>query len=273
MSTHKRKFDTAAAAAEAEAEAEAEEEQQQQQQPPLPHRTINRSMQQQQPLYERLARCPIDKLYTFFLHTQPTITLPDFNINQLVPLFEMPLFETTLLYWAVRGNDVERVALLLMNGADPLALAMILWYDDPDRIPYHQYTALEVLEIEGGGVVPFIRILLDANIDANTSILPHNRTALIKPVEYACDNAWEFCIIWLIDRRGATADRDTLFHALLELQGTPQPRQLRIARSLVQTYGQDLNRFRQSMPSAVAMVEGRAPTLKDTLRLMDARAS
>jgi hypothetical protein len=251
MSTHKRKFDAAAAAA--------ADEQQQQQSPPPPHRTISNM----QPLYERLARCPIDDLAHFFLHTRPNI--PDFNINKLLPLFDTR-HTSTLLYWAIQDADAERVALLLMNDANPLAPAMVLHNDVHTR--YYQYKALEI-----GGVVPFIRILLDANIDANTSILPHNRTALIKPVEYACDNAWEFCIIWLIDRRGATPDRNTLFHALLELQGTPQPRQLRIARSLVQTYGQDLNRFLSLMPRAVAMVEGRAPTLKDTLRLMEAHAS
>ncbi len=183
----------------------------------------------------------------------------------------MPLFETghatTLLHWAITVQDAERVALLLLVGANSRAPVRL---DSELAQPPRYYHALELSPLPP----LFIQILLDPHIDANKHILPFHYENPIAPLDYACDCAWEFGIIWLIERRGATPSRHTLFHALLDLNDAhinmttaASQQHLRIAQRLVTVYGLDPDPFRSKLPRAVAMVDGRSPTLKGSLQL------
>ncbi len=141
MSTHKRKFD----AAEAEKARETQRK------------------------YERLARCPIHDLHEF-LQTRPL----EFDIDALLQLFDTG-HATTLLYWAITDVDAERVALLLLLGANPHAPVMLQQHDEATRY-YH------TLEPEIGAV-SYIQILLDAHVDAQ----PAHSAAQLRQHHHAAE--------------------------------------------------------------------------------------
>jgi hypothetical protein len=162
----------------------------------------------------------------------------------------------SMLNYALRSEppELEKIALLLLYGADPLRPAYVRRYR----------AAQNAIEVAARSDSPhkYIRRLFGAR-DVNSMMTTGagDRTATM----YACEKGLDFGLQWLVERRGAQLDRmnasgenalDLAMNAVEESLHTPNFREgpLRLLLRLVVTYKQDVTRFEATYQYAMRML-------------------
>ncbi len=219
-------------------------------------------------LHERMAYCrSITDLHTLLLENEGR---SDFDINACLPLQpprskratpeeRIRMEHTTLLYHAVFLKDTERVALLLLFGADPHAVAYSM-------VTLKTKTAIDLAHVRIDGLI-IIRALLFDNNNNNGGSAAAVDAALIE----TAGSSMQFSLMWLLEGRGARQQSAVLYRALDALnQQHFSQEALNIVHRLTGLYKQDTTPYLDMFPHAMHLLEGPrfgARTLHSTLHM------
>ena len=182
----------------------------------------------------------------------------DFDINACLPLQppgskratpeeRIRMEHTTLLYYAVVLEDTERVALLLLFGADPHAAASSM-------VTLNTKTAIDLAHVRSNGLIIIRALLYDTNTRNGGSSAAAVDAALVETAR----SSLQFSLMWLLEGRGARLQSAVLYRALdaLDQQRFSQEALNIVHRLTGPLYNQDTTPYIDMFPHAMALLEG-----------------
>jgi hypothetical protein len=207
-------------------------------------------------LHERMVYCHNATLHTLLLENEGR---SDFDINACLPLQppgskratpdeRIRMMHTTLLYHAVVLEDTERVALLLLFGADPHAVAYSMM-----MVTLNTKTAIDLAHVRSNGLIIIRALLYDTNTRNGGSSAAAVDAALVETAR----SSLQFSLMWLLEGRGARLQSPVLIAALNALnQQHFSWEALNIVHRLTGLYKQDTTPYIDMFPHAMALLEG-----------------